>query len=292
MDDLDERTREGLLRLAAELKDADRVLVGAGAGLSAAAGLSYLDEGAFLLHFPEMYKLGYRCQYELVGMRDGDWTLGRKWAYWATHIHYVREVVPPLPLYGELLKLLEGKDWFVVTSNADRQFLRGGFDMDRVFEYQGNYDVLCCSKRCSRHTWESLPALRRVLEHIDHETFECPEEYVPRCPRCGAYAEIGFRPEDHEEGWQRYADFVNSSMDLRLCILELGVGFNTPGVIRWPFEKFCRLIPGATLFRVNRGYKDGIGWKSYPQVPEDLGSRGVPIDLDAAEAIRAVAALG
>ena len=282
---MDERTLDALGRLKTELAEADRVLVGAGAGLSASAGLSYLDEGAFLLHFPEMYRLGYRCQYELVGMRDGDWSLGRKWAYWATHICYVRETVPPLPLYAELRKLLEGKDWFVVTSNADRQFMRSGFDMDRVFEYQGNYDVLCCSKRCSKHTWESLPALREVKAHIDHDTFECPEEFVPRCPNCGAYAEIGFRPENHEEGFRRYADFVNSSADLRLCILELGVGFNTPGVIRWPFEKFTRLIPRATLFRVNRGYKDGVGYKGYPQVPDDLGNRAYPLDLDAAEAI-------
>ena len=282
---MDERTLEDLSRLKTELAEADRVLVGAGAGLSASAGLSYLDEGAFLLHFPEMYRLGYRCQYELVGMRDSDWTPGRKWAYWATHICYVRETVPSLPLYGKLLRLLEGKDWFVVTSNADRQFLRAGFDMDRVFEYQGNYDVLACSKRCTRHTWESLPALREVKAHIDHETFECPEEFIPRCPYCGEYAEIGFRPENHEEGFRRYADFVNSSADLRLCILELGVGFNTPGVIRWPFERFTRLIPRATLFRVNRGYMDGAGYKGYPQVPEDLGNRAYPLDLDAGEAV-------
>ena len=282
---MDERTQAALDRLKTELAQADRVLVGAGAGLSASAGLSYLDEGAFLLHFPEMYRLGYRCQYELVGMRDTDWTPGRKWAYWATHICYVRDTVPSLPLYGKLLKLLEGKDWFVVTSNADRQFMRAGFSMDRVFEYQGNYDVLACSKRCTKHTWESLPALREVLKHIDHETFECPEEHIPRCPWCGEYAEIGFRPENYREGYTRYADFVNSSADLRLCILELGVGFNTPGVIRWPFERFCRLIPGASLFRVNRGYKDGVGYKGYPQVPEDLAGKAFPLDLDAGEVV-------
>ena len=282
---MDERTLAALGRLKTELEEADRVLVGAGAGLSASAGLSYLDVNVFREHFPVMYRLGYHCQYELVGMRDGDWTLGRKWAYWATHICYVRETVPPLPLYAELLKLLEGKDWFVVTSNADRQFMRSGFDMNRVFEYQGNYDVLCCSKRCTKHTWESLPALREVKAHIDRDTFECPEEFVPRCPYCGAYAEIGFRPENYQEGHGRYADFVNSSVDLRLCILELGVGFTTPGVIRWPFEKFTRLIPRATLFRVNLGYKDGVGYKGYPQVPQDLGNRAYPLDLDAGEAI-------
>ena len=175
----------------------------------------------------------------------------------------------------------------MVTSNADRQFMRSGFPMKRLFEYQGNYDVLGCSKRCCKHTWESLPVLREVLKHIDHETFECREEGLPRCPYCGELAEIAFRPENYEEGFHRYADFVNSSADLRLCILELGVGFNTPGVIRWPFEKFCRLIPGAKLFRVNRGYAD-ISHPGYPKVPKDLEGRAFSLSLDAGDVIRAM----
>ncbi len=284
---MDEQSLHNIVLLRNELEHADRILIGAGAGLSASAGLSYLDEAVFREHFPEMYALGYRCQYELVGMKDEEWSVGRKWAYWATHIHYVREVLPPLPLYAELKSLLEGKDFFVVTSNADRQFMRSDFPMERVFEYQGNYDVLACSKRCCKHTWDSLPALRKVLEYIDHDTFECREEGLPRCPYCGELAEIAFRPENYDEGFQRYADFVNSSAEMRLCILELGVGFNTPGVIRWPFEKFTRLIPGAKLFRVNRGYAD-IQHPGYPKVPKDLADRAFSLPLDAGEVIRAL----
>lgn len=285
---MDEHILEKMELLREEFRSADRILIGAGAGLSASAGLSYLDEDVFRKYYPEMYARGYRCQYELVGMTDKDWNAGRKWAYWATHIHYVREILPSLPLYHELLQLLEGKDWFVVTSNADRQFMRAGFPMERVFEYQGNYDVLACSKRCTMHTWNSLPDLHRTLEHIDHETFECTPEGFPRCPYCGATAEVGFRPEDHEEGFNRYADFVNGSAALRLCILELGVGFNTPGVIRYPFERFTRLIPGAKLFRVNRGYTAYRNHPGYPQVPEDLEGRAFPIPCDAAEVIHAL----
>ena len=284
---MDEQSLHNIGLLRNELEHSDRILVGAGAGLSASAGLSYLDEAVFREHFPEMYALGYRCQYELVGMKDEEWSVGRKWAYWATHIHYVREVLPPLPLYAELKSLLEGKDFFVVTSNADRQFMRSDFPMERVFEYQGNYDVLACSKRCCKHTWESLPALRKVLEYIDHDTFECREEGLPRCPYCGELAEIAFRPENYDEGFQRYADFVNSSAEMRLCIIELGVGFNTPGVIRWPFEKFTRLIPGAKLFRVNRGYAD-IQHPGYPKVPKDLAGRAFSLPLDAGDVIRAL----
>jgi len=276
-----DRDLENLERLKAEMRSADRILLGAGAGLSAAAGLSYFDTEVFKRHFPEMYRLGYRCQYELVGMRDREWSLGRKWAYWATHIHYVREVLPPLPLYARLKRLLDGRDCFVVTSNADRQFLRSGYPTERLFEYQGSYDNLGCSARCCRHTWDSLQPLHTVLENIDRETFECRDEAIPRCPYCGAPANVVFRPENYDEGFQRYADYVNSSTDLRLCILEIGVGFNTPGVIRWPFEQFTYQIPGAALFRVNRGYRDLDGRRGYPQVPKELAGRAFPIELDA-----------
>ena len=286
MDTVTEKeSMENLELLRRELNEADRILLGAGAGLSASAGLSYLDQAVFEKYFPEMYRLGYHCQYELVGMGDDEWSPGRKWAYWATHIHYVREILPPLPLYARLKELLEGRDYFVVTSNADRQFMRSGFPMERLFEYQGSYDSMCCSKRCTEHTWLSLPQLNTVLEHIDRERFECPEEWLPRCPNCGAPAEIAFRPENYQEEFQRYADFVNSSVSLRLCILEIGVGFNTPGVIRWPFEKFTAQIPGAKLFRVNRGYRDVPGRRGYPQVPPQLEGRAFSICMDAAEAI-------
>ena len=279
---------ENLALLRRELDRADRVLLGAGAGLSAAAGLSYFDTDSFRRVFPEMARLGYHCQYELVGMADDEWTPGRKWAYWSTHILYVRETLPPLPLYGRLKELLEGRDYFVVTSNADRQFLRAGFPEERVFEFQGSYDALGCSRHCTEHTWLSLPPLHAARDSIDHESFECREEGLPRCPYCGELADVAFRPENYMEGYRRYADYVNSSVDSRLCILEIGVGFNTPGVIRWPFESFTRKIPGARLFRVNRGYRRLPGRRGYPEVPPDLEGRAFPIHLDAEAVIDAL----
>ena len=283
-----DQNMENLELLRREMRAADRVLLGAGAGLSAAAGLSYLDTAVFRTYFPEMYRLGYRCQYELVGMRDEEWTPGRKWAYWATHIHYVRETLPPLPLYARLKQALEGLDYFIVTSNADRQFLRSGFPMERVFEFQGSYDNMGCSARCCRHTWESLPPLHIVLENIDRETFECRDEALPRCPYCGELANIVFRPENYREGRKRYEDYVNFSADKRLCIVEIGVGFNTPGVIRWPFEQITYNLPGAKLFRVNRGYRDLDGRRGYPQVPRELAGKAFPIELDAETVIEAL----
>lgn len=281
-----EEARKLVYKLAGELKTADKVLVGAGAGLSAAAGLSYFNEEVFKKYFPEMYALGYHCQYELVGMGDDDWTVGRKWAYWATHINYVRRVFPPAELYRELLGLLSGRDYFVVTSNADRQFFRAGFPMEQVFEFQGSYDNLGCSEGCSKHTWDSLGPLETVFKNIDHSRFECPDEFLPRCPYCGALAEMCFRSENYGEGRNRYVDFVNGCEGKSLAIIELGVGFNTPGVIRWPFERICYALPESRLFRVNRGYLDYKNHRGYPDVPPELGERAASIDCDAAEVIR------
>lgn len=277
---------EKIEALNREMKLADRILIGAGAGLSAAAGLSYFNEDAFKKYYPDMAARGFHFPYELVGRGDDEWSIGRKWAYWATHINYVRNIFPPAELYKKLLSLLEGKEWFVVTSNADRQFMRCGFDMERVFEYQGHYDTLACSKNCCGRTWDNHEALEKVLQNIDHEAFECPPEALPRCPACGELAEMGFRPDNWALGRDRYVKFVNASEGKRLCMIEFGVGFNTPGVIRWPFERICAAIERSTLFRVNRGYRDYPGHPGYPQVPMELGNRAVSIDCDAAEVIQ------
>ncbi|MCQ2406002.1 MAG: hypothetical protein MJ067_02155 [Oscillospiraceae bacterium] len=272
-------------KLFNEINSADRILIGAGAGLSASAGLSYLNEEVFKKYFPEMHALGYHYQYELVGMSDDDWSLGRKWAYWSTHINYVRNIFPSAELYHTLLSLLEGKDWFVVTSNADRQFMRAGFPMERVFEFQGSYDNLGCSKRCTRETWLSLPPLARAREGIDRETFECVPDAIPRCPYCGEPAEVCFRPSNYKEGQQRYIDFVEGSERKKLCMIEMGVGFNTPGVIRWPFERICYAIPGAKLFRINKGYEEYVNHEGYPQIPKELDGKAFSLNCDCAEVI-------
>jgi len=270
------------------IRSADKILLGAGAGLSAAAGLSYLDSAVFAEYFPELWQEGYRCEYELVGRRDNEWTLGRKWAYWATHVNYVRNIFPAAKLYAQLKQLLEGKDYFVVTSNADRQFMRAGFPMERLFEFQGNYDNMGCSAGCTPHTWPGMPHLLRVLDNIDHDTFECRDEAIPRCPYCGKPADMCFRPENYAEGRDRYTDFVESAADCRLCIIEIGVGFNTPGVIRWPFERITYYCPKSSFFRINSGYKERLGDGGYPRIPVEIMDRSVSVNMDAKQVIEAL----
>ena len=281
-----EEDRQKIETLAEALNGAERILIGAGAGLSAAAGLSYFDEEVFRTWFPALLKEGYRCQYNLVGFGDEDWSLGRKWAYWATHVHYVREVFPSAPLYHELLALLQGRDWFVVTSNADRQFFRAGFPMERVFEYQGSYDNMGCSRHCTGHTWDNHEAMQTVLAHIDHEKFECPDEAVPKCPDCGADADICFRGEDWEANAQRYVDFINGSQEKNFLLVELGVGFNTPGVIRWPFERITYGFENAYLVRINTGYREYPDRTGHPELPRELAGKAESIDYDACAVVR------
>lgn len=276
---------DNIQRLYDEMESADKILVGAGAGLSAAAGLSYFDVGVFEKYYPEMRRLGYRCQYELVGKRDDEWSVGRKWAWWSTHVNYVRYIFEPAELYAKLIDLLRDKDYFVVTSNTDRQFLRNGIKPERFFEYQGNYDNMGCSARCTKHTWHNKPYLDNILEHLDRERFECPDDSLPRCPYCGAVAEMCFRGEDYSQCRDRYIDFVDSCAGKRLCIIELGVGFNTPGVIRWPFEQITYQYSRAHLFRINSGYRELYGDTGDTEVPKEIAERATVINLDARQVI-------
>ena len=270
--------------LTRRMSSADKILVGAGAGLSAAAGLSYFDHNVFRTYFPEMAARGYHFQYELVGMSDQDWSRGRKWAYWSTHIHYVRSVFPSAPLYHRLLDVLSGHDYFVVTSNADRQFMRAGFPMDRLFEFQGNYDNMGCSGDCTE-TWNGLEALENARTHIDHDTFEVPDAYIPRCPRCGHDAEICFRSDDYRDLLDRYVAFVEGCRDRKLLLIELGVGFNTPGVIRWPFERMALAIPDAYLVRINAGYDEPGYDRGHIEYPSSLNGKISVYEVNAADVI-------
>ena len=267
------------------MDSADKILVGAGAGLSAAAGLSYMDREVFKKYFPDMVRLGYHYEYELVGMRDDEWTPGRKWAYWATHINYVRNIFPPAELYKKLLEILNGRDFFVVTSNCDRQFMRNGFPMERLFEFQGNYDNMGCSVPCTEKTWDNAEYLQHILKHINHETFECSDEALPRCPYCGELAEICFRGDNYAEEREKYIRFINSCANKRLCLIELGVGYNTPGVIRWPFENITYHIPDSRLFRVNTGYREYPDRTAHPEYPKEIEGRAVSLYMDAAALI-------
>lgn len=274
------------------LQASDKILLGAGAGLSAAAGLSYLDEELFKQFQPEMWAMGYKYPYELFQHENDGWSQAREWAYLVRHVNFVRHVFPPAELYKKLLRLVNTKDYFAVTSNCDRQFMRTGFSMDRVFEAQGSYDRVRCTANCTRETWEMKPLIHKLLPLIDPETFTISDESaVPYCPYCGAPLYTAFRGfEGYKAEQERYIDWLESTNGKKLCILELGVGFNTPVVIRWPFERLTFAHDDAHLFRVNQEYREWPGHGGYSAVPAELGSKATPLPYDASTVIDALTA--
>jgi NAD-dependent SIR2 family protein deacetylase len=158
------------MKLMPELKtwldSSDKILIGAGAGLTAAAGLSCLDGDLFKQFQPEMADRGYHYPYELFQHENNGWPQAREWAYLIRHVHFVRYVFPASELYTKLLKIVENRGFFAVASNCDRQLMRTGFPMDRVFEAQGSYDRLRCTGRCTRETWEIKPYIDKLLPLI------------------------------------------------------------------------------------------------------------------------------
>ena len=265
----------------------DYILLGAGAGLSAAAGISFADEKAFARAYPVLWQKGLHSDYQTFSYRD--WPPEQQWAYWARHIQAVRFDTPPLPLYAELLALLEGFDYHIVTSNVDRQFYRSGFPMERVHEAQGTYDWLICSNLCTEEEWPIAPVIAKMQQAIDEERFLIPQSLLPICPYCGAPLRMAFREHvDYDESLERYRSFLRRSEAGSICIVEIGVGFNSPGVIRVPFERITGERDNARFFRITVDYPDSEEEIAYPEIPRPIADKSLSINEDAGAVIKAL----
>lgn len=263
------------------LRDADLILIAAGAGLSADAGIDYRDTVAFARRFPALVKRGIRMKAELIGYTD--WPPEVEWGYLATHVNDVRFMHPPHPVYTNLLKMVSDKDYFVMTSNADGMFVRNGFDPRRIFTPQGDYGLMQCLKPCRNDTWPTKPVIERILPTVDPDTQAVTDSAViPRCPYCGGPVFMNVRggywfiEDPYVEQAERFTTWMRRAKECRLLILEFGVGFNTPGVIRLPMERIVYTHPGAHLVRVNL---------QFPQVPEAIAERSLPIHARAIEVV-------
>jgi NAD-dependent SIR2 family protein deacetylase len=254
------------------LQEADRVLIAAGAGLSAAAGYDYGDAERFRELLPALYGLGLRSRYLLGVPLPKD----MMWGYWAVHIDDIRYRTEPNPLYRTLRRLAGDRDHWVMTSNVDALFARNGFEADRVFTPQGDYGRLQCTVPCTRDTWSSRPFLDTILAAYDRDTGRVTDPTaLPRCPRCGGdvFPNIRVGPEfvydSYAPAGQRLARWLDDApTDSTLLVLEIGAGFNTPGVIRRPMENLVRQTPRARLVRIN---------PDHPDVPSDLGARALAV---------------
>jgi NAD-dependent SIR2 family protein deacetylase len=271
-------------QIRAWLTASTHVLIGAGAGLSAAAGIDYTDQVNFAQVFPALMRRGFRARYELIGYTD--WTPAEEWGYWATHIHDVRFTQRSHPVYSQLLELVEDKNYFVLTSNVDAMFARNGFDERRVFAPQGDYATMHCSKPCSYDTWPSKPIIDRILPTIDPTTLTVTDpSVIPHCPRCGGPVfmnvrlDSSFSEEPYEEQRKRLNDWLQDARNEPLLAIEIGAGFNTPSVVRWPMEQIVSAIPQAQFLRINL---------THPAVPVEIADKSIGLAVDAGTAIAAI----
>ena len=259
-------------RLKKALAEADTVVIGAGAGLSTSAGFVYSGERfekfffdfAAKYHFSDMYSGGfypYTTQEEF-------------WAYWSRYIWVNRYMDAPRPVYDELLALIKNKDYFVITTNVDHCFQKAGFDKNRLFYTQGDYGLFQCSEPCHSSTYENEEIIRKMvlaqgwtiaadnsltLPEGGVPKMAVPTELLPVCPVCGKPLTMNLRSDDtfvENEGWhqaaERYETFLRTRSGREL-FLELGVGYNTPGIIKYPFWRMTAQNPNAAYACVNLG---------------------------------------
>ncbi|MDY2612621.1 MAG: Sir2 silent information regulator family NAD-dependent deacetylase [Lachnospiraceae bacterium] len=243
-------------QLKQKLERADAILIGAGAGLSTAAGLTY--SGARF----EQYFSDFQQKYGITDIYSGGFypfdTLEEYWAWWSRHIYYNRYVNAPVPVYQKLLNLIKEKNYFILTTNVDHQFQRVGFDKARLFYTQGDYGLWQCSKACHAKTYDNEDTVRQML--IKQHDMMIPSELIPYCPVCGAPMTMNLRCDDsfvQDEGWYKaarhYEDFLQKYRHGNILYLELGVGNNTPGIIKYPFWRMTAQNPKATYISINHG---------------------------------------
>lgn len=276
----EETDEQKLHRLKKALEEAETVVIGAGAGLSTSAGFTYSGERF------EKYFSDFENKYHFHDMYSGGFypysTLEEYWAYWSRHIWLNRYVNAPRPVYEELLELVEDRDYFVLTTNVDHCFQKAGFDKERLFYTQGDYGLFQCMKPCCQETWDNEKAVREMLE--SQENMRIPSELVPHCPHCGRPMTMNLRADDsfvQDEGWyraaERYSRFQREHEGMKILYLELGVGYNTPVIIKYPFWKMTRQNPEAVYACIN--YGDAAA-------PREIAEQSVCIDGDVGDVLK------
>ncbi len=242
------------------IREADFIVIGAGAGLSDAAGLKYMGE-RFTKNFEDFIR-----KYHFTDLYSSSFypfeTEEERWAYWAKHISLNRYETPATELYIDLLKLVQHKNYFVLTTNVESQFRKAGFNEQRIFATQGDYGLLQCARACHSKLYNNEDLVKEMTDSI-HDC-KIPTELVPYCPVCGGKMDVNLR-KDHnfveDKNWnlanERYSDFLKKAAVGNTVLLELGVGFNTPGIIRYPFERMIYQNQAQTLIRINKNHADG-----------------------------------
>lgn len=285
-----------LNRLRAVLNDADAVIIGAGSGLSAAAGFTYSGERfqRYFHDFAEKYHIRDIYSGGFYPFQDFE----EYWAWWSRHIWVNRYMDAPKPIYDDLLALVQDKDYFVLTTNVDHCFQKAGFDKRRIFYTQGDYGLFQCSVPCHNDTYDNEDAVHRmveaqgftitatnnlVMENGKSPKMAIPSELVPYCPKCGKPMNVNLRSDNtfvEDTGWHtaqnRYSDFLRRHEGLNILFLELGVGGNTPVIIKYPFWRMTARNKNATYACINYGEAFA---------PDEIRKQSICIDVGIGKAV-------
>jgi NAD-dependent SIR2 family protein deacetylase len=281
-------------RLKEALEQADTVVIGAGAGLSTSAGFIYTGE-RFQTYFQDFAdKYGFQDMY--TGGFYSYKTPEEYWGYWSRYIYVNRYMDPPKPVYDQLLNLVKDKDYFVLTTNVDHCFQKAGFEKSRMFYTQGDYGLFQCTKPCCQETFDNGALIRQMVEAQGFSIaadgtlllsedgslqMTVPTQLIPTCPHCGRPMTMNLRSDNkfvEDEGWdahsELYSDFLDSHRQTKTLFLELGVGYNTPGIIKFPFWQMTYQWPNAAYACLN--YND-------TRVPNEIREKSICINGDIGE---------
>jgi NAD-dependent SIR2 family protein deacetylase len=260
-------------RVAALIDEADYILIGAGAGMSAAAGIDYTDTDRFARLFPMMHKRGFTNNYQLMGYQGLDDSI--MWGYLAMNVKHVGYEMQEHPVYKKLYQIVRQKDYFVITSNVDRMFYKNHFDEHKIYTPQGDYGRMQCLTPCTDQTWATRPFLDKLLNNLDPETHIITDQSaILKCPNCGGAMFMNVRggnwfiDKDYQTQFKRLQSWLTHGADKKILLIELGSGFNTPGVIRYRFDAITRENPNATLIRVN---------KEHPDLPSEIRDKAISV---------------
>ena len=273
---------EQIERLKAALQDCDAVVIGAGAGLSTAAGFTYTGERF------EKYFSDFAAKYGIQDMYSGGFfpfaTPEEHWAYWSRYIYINRYQNAPKPVYDDLLKLVQDKDYFVITTNVDHCFQKAGFDKKRLFYTQGDYGLFQCSEPCCQETFDNEATIREMVKR--QENMKIPTELLPTCPHCGKPLTMNLRSDDtfvEDEGWhraaERYESFLRTRNGQKILFLELGVGYNTPVIIKYPFWQMTVKNSNAIYACINQGQA---------VCPQEIEQRSICMNADIGQVLQSL----
>ena len=273
---------EQIERLKEALQNCDAVVIGAGSGLSTAAGFTYTGE-RFEQHFSDFAR-----KYGIQDMYSGGFypfpTQEEFWAYWSRYIYINRYQDAPKPVYDDLLKLVQDKDYFVITTNVDHCFQKAGFDKKRLFYTQGDYGLFQCSEPCCQETFDNEAVIREMVKR--QKDMKVPTELLPVCPHCEKPLTMNLRSDNkfvEDEGWhraaERYENFLRTREGQKILFLELGVGYNTPVIIKYPFWQMTAKNPKAIYACINQGQA---------VCPQEIERQSVCINADIGQVLQSL----